>query len=52
MQEGMQDSLRLKFKLTADKLYQQKYVFSPTTGTRVVSDTAKFDIEYHKISCK
>ncbi len=52
MQEGMQDSLHLKFKLYGEKLYQQKYEFSPVTGRRVVSDTARFDIEYHRITCK
>ncbi|MDF3077751.1 MAG: hypothetical protein K0S09_1640 [Sphingobacteriaceae bacterium] len=52
MQEGMDQSLPVKFKLSGDKLYQQKYSFDPATGEQVLSDTAKFDIEYQKINCK
>lgn len=52
VQEGMDQSLPVKFKLSNNKLYQQKYVFDPSSGQQVLNDTSGFDIEYQKVSCK
>lgn len=52
MQEGMQDSLPLKLKLEGDILYQQNYTFSPKDGRQVLTDTAKFSVEFRKTDCK
>ena len=51
MQEGMQDSLPLKLRISGDMLYQQNYTFSPKDGRQVLADTAKFSIVFNKIDC-
>ncbi|MES3017559.1 MAG: hypothetical protein V4721_07270 [Bacteroidota bacterium] len=52
MQEGMNDTLQVEFKLNGDKLVQKNYTVDPKTGREVFSDASVFNIEFDKIDCK
>lgn len=51
MQEGMNDTLDVEFKLSDDKLIQKNYTIDPKTGQEVFSEGAVFNIEYAKVNC-
>ncbi len=52
MQEGMNDTLQVEFKLSEDKLVQKNYTVDPKTGREVFSEASVFNIEFDKIDCK
>ena len=51
MQEGMNDTLAVEFKLTGDKLVQKNYTVDAKTGREVFSDGSVFNIEFTKVNC-
>lgn len=51
MQEGMNDSIAVEFKLSGNKLLQKSLSVDPATGRQFTSDTARFDQEFNKIDC-
>ena len=52
MQEGMNDTLQVEFKLSGDKLVQKNYTVDPKTGREVFSEASVFNIEFNKVECK
>ncbi|WP_276348029.1 hypothetical protein [Daejeonella sp. JGW-45] len=52
MQEGMNDTLQVEFKLDGDKLVQKNYTVDPKTGREVFSEASVFNIEFDKIDCR
>lgn len=52
MQEGMNDTLQVEFKLSGDKLMQKNYTVDQQTGREVISDASEFNMEFNKIECK
>lgn len=52
MQEGMNDTLQVEFKLNGDKLVQKNYTVDPKTGREVFSEASVFNIEFDKIDCR
>lgn len=51
MQEGINDTLDVEFKLNGDKLIQKSYTIDPATGREIISDTSVFNIELNKVDC-
>ena len=51
MQEGMNDTLQVEFKLSGDKLVQKNYSIDPKTGREVFSEASVFNIEFSKVDC-
>ncbi|MEJ7780084.1 MAG: hypothetical protein WKF68_10885 [Daejeonella sp.] len=51
MQEGMNDTLAVEFRLSGDKLVQKNYTVDPKTGREVFSDGSVFNIEFRKVNC-
>ena len=51
MQEGMNDTLAVEFKLTGDKLVQKNYTVDAKTGREVFSEGSVFNIEFTKVNC-
>lgn len=51
MQEGMNDTLQVEFKLSGDKLVQKNYTINPKTGREVFSEASVFNIEFSKVDC-
>ncbi len=51
MQEGMNDTLAVEFKLNGDKLVQKNYTVDPKTGREVFSDGSVFNIEFDRVNC-
>ncbi len=51
MQEGMNDTLAVEFKLNGDKLVQKNYTVDPKTGREVFSDGSVFNMEFSKVNC-
>ena len=51
MQEGMQDTLDVEFKLDADRLVQKSFSVDPKTGRQFLDDKGSFSIEFNKIDC-
>ena len=52
MQEGMNDTLQVEFKLNGNKLIQKNYTVDPKTGREVFSEASVFNIEFDKVDCK
>lgn len=52
MQEGMNDTLQVEFKLNGDKLIQKNYTIDPKTGREIFSEASVFNIEFDKVDCK
>ncbi|MEJ7693012.1 hypothetical protein [Daejeonella sp.] len=52
MQEGMNDTLQVEFKLSGNKLIQKNYTVNPKTGREVFSEASVFNIKFDKIDCK
>ncbi len=52
MQEGMNDTLEVEFKLDGNKLVQKNYTIDPKTGREVFSEASVFNIEFEKVDCK
>lgn len=52
MQEGMQDTLDIEFKLENNILTQKNYSVDPKTGMQFLSDTAAFAMKYTNIDCE
>lgn len=52
MQEGMNDTLDVEFKLSDDKLIQKNYTIDAKTGREVFSEGSVFNIEFKKVDCK
>ncbi len=52
MQEGMNDTLQVEFKLNGDRLVQKNYTVDPRTGREVFSESSVFNIEFDRIDCK
>lgn len=51
MQEGMNDTLALEFKLSGDELLQKTYSYDQETGSEKLTDTSSFSIKFYKIAC-
>ncbi len=51
MQEGVQDTLDVEFKLNGDILTQKNYSVDPKTGSQFLSDTSAFAMKYTNIDC-
>ncbi|HCN83067.1 MAG TPA: hypothetical protein DIT07_05515 [Sphingobacteriaceae bacterium] len=51
MQEGMQDTLDVEFKLDKDILMQKNYSMDMKTGRQFLSDTSEFTMKYKNIDC-
>lgn len=52
MQEGMQDTLDVEFKLDNNRLMQKNYSVDTKTGRQFLSDTSAFKMEYNTIDCE
>ncbi len=52
MQEGINDTLQVEFKLNGDKLIQKNYTVDPKTGREVFSEASVFNIEFNKVECQ
>ena len=52
MQEGMNDTMQVEFKLNGDKLIQKNYTVDSKTGREVFSEASVFNIEFIKVDCK
>lgn len=52
MQEGMNDTLEVQFRLTENKLIQKKYTVDPRSGREVLSDQSEFNIEFTQVDCR
>lgn len=52
MQEGMNDTLSVEFKLSDDLLLQKTFGIDQTTGRQILTDTSTFSIRYSKIDCE
>lgn len=52
MQEGINDTLQVEFKMEGDKLVQKNYTVDPKTGREVFSDASVFNIQFERILCK
>ena len=51
MQEGINDTLEVEFKLSGDKLVQKNYSIDSKTGREVFSEGSVFNIEFNKVNC-
>lgn len=51
MQEGMNDTLAVEFKLSGDELLQKTYGYEKETGREILTDTSSFSIKFTKINC-
>jgi hypothetical protein len=51
MQEGMNDTLQVEFKLDGDKLVQKSYSVDSKTGREVITSASVFDREFMKVDC-
>jgi len=51
MQEGMQDTLSLEFRLTEDALLQRPAVYDPVTGRERPDTAAAFGNKMDKVAC-
>ena len=51
MQEGINDTLAVEFKLSGDKLVQKNYSIDSKTGREVFSEGSVFNIEFNKVNC-
>jgi hypothetical protein len=51
MQEGMQDTLDVEFKLDKDILLQKNYSVDAKTGRQFLSDSSAFKMEYNSVDC-
>lgn len=51
LQEGMQDSVDLSFKLQGNSAFQQNMQVDKKTGKETLSDTAAYSREYRRIDC-
>lgn len=51
MQEGMQDTLSVEFRLNGDTLMQKAYDVNPQTGRQFLSASSAFSIGYEKADC-
>ncbi len=51
MQEGMQDTLSVEFRLSGNTLLQKNYSVNPETGRQYLSDESRFVIEYKQAGC-
>jgi hypothetical protein len=52
MQEGVNDTLQVEFKLDGERLTQKNYTVDPKTGREVFSEGSVFNIEFDNIPCK
>lgn len=52
MQEGMEDTLRVVFKLKDQQLLQKPLSADPATGRQITRDSSAFSIVYDKIPCQ
>jgi hypothetical protein len=52
MQEGMQDSMTVSFKLGASGITQKQASVDATTGRMYLADTGKYSIEYVEMTCR
>ena len=51
MQEGMNDTLSVEFKLSENELYQKTFGIDQQTGRQKLTDTSTFSIRYEKVAC-
>jgi hypothetical protein len=51
MQEGMNDTLGVEFKLKGDRLLQKNYSINAKTGRQYLSEQSQFVLEYAKVEC-
>lgn len=51
MQEGMEDTLEVEFKLLGAELLQKTYAYDQNTGSEVLTDTSSFAIRFEKVNC-
>jgi hypothetical protein len=52
MQEGINDTLTVEFKLSSNKLYQRSLDIDEKTGRQKLTKDSKFSIEYQPINCE
>jgi hypothetical protein len=52
MQEGMNDTLSVEFKLTQNGLLQKTSEIDATTGRQFLSKKSSFSIPFEKVACK
>ena len=52
MQEGMNDTLSVEFKLSGDELLQKTYGVDTSTGRQKLTDTSTFAHRYTRVECK
>lgn len=52
MQEGMNDTIRVEFKLSENKLLQKSFGVDQSTGRQILTDTSTFSIPYQKTVCE
>lgn len=52
MQEGMNDTLEVEFRLVGNKLIQKNYTVDSRTGREILSDRSEFNIEFTKADCR
>ena len=51
MQEGMNDTLSVEFKVSENELYQKTFGIDQQTGRQKLTDTSTFSIRYEKVAC-
>lgn len=51
MQEGVNDTVPVEFKLAGDKLVQKNYTVDPKTGREIFSEGSLFKIVFRRINC-
>ena len=51
MQEGMNDTLAVEFKLGKEILMQKSYGIDSKTGRQILTDSSTYSIKYTKIAC-
>jgi hypothetical protein len=52
MQEGMEQSIPVVFKLSGGNLWQKAWAYDSKTGVEFVPDTASYTREYQPVDCK
>lgn len=52
MQEGVNDTLPVEFKLNGDRLVQKNYTIDPKTGREIFSEASVFNVNFQRIDCR
>ena len=52
MQEGMNDTISVEFKLSENELHQKTWGIDKNTGRQKLTDTSTFSLRYQKIDCR